>query len=89
MKDPLETLSDLGVSIWLDDISRQRLASGNLAQLVTDKHVVGVTTNPTIFAKAVAEADALRRAGQRPRRSRGRPGGGGPSHHDVRRAVGL
>ncbi len=57
MKDPLETLSDLGVSIWLDDISRQRLASGNLAELVTDKHVVGVTSNPTIFAKAVSDAD--------------------------------
>src|SRR4051794_38415687 len=57
MKDPLETLSDLGVSIWLDDISRERLQSGNLADLVQHKHVVGVTSNPTIFAKAVAEAE--------------------------------
>jgi transaldolase len=55
--DPLQTLSDLGVSIWLDDISRQRLESGNLASLVADKHVVGVTSNPTIFAKAVSDAD--------------------------------
>lgn len=57
MKDPLATLSDLGVSIWLDDISRERLHTGNLADLVQNKHVVGVTSNPTIFAKAVAEAD--------------------------------
>jgi transaldolase len=55
--DPLQTLSDLGVSIWLDDISRQRLESGNLESLVADKHVVGVTSNPTIFAKAVGDAD--------------------------------
>jgi transaldolase len=57
MKDPLETLSDLGVSVWLDDISRERLQTGNLADLVRNEQVVGVTSNPTIFAKAVAEAD--------------------------------
>ncbi len=57
MTDRLQTLSDAGVSIWLDDISRQRLRPGNLADLVANQHVVGVTSNPTIFAKAVAEAD--------------------------------
>jgi transaldolase len=54
--DNLAKLSQLGVSIWLDDVSRQRLNSGNLAGLVRDKHVVGVTSNPTIFAKALADA---------------------------------
>jgi transaldolase len=57
MKDPLQTLSDLGVSVWLDDISRGRLESGNLVDLISRRHVVGVTSNPTIFAKAVSNAD--------------------------------
>jgi transaldolase len=57
MTDNLARLSELGVSIWLDDVSRKRLNSGNLAELVRDKHVVGVTSNPTIFAKALANAD--------------------------------
>ncbi len=57
MTDHLQELSDQGVSIWLDDISRQRLTSGNLADLVEKRHVVGVTSNPTIFAKAVSDAD--------------------------------
>jgi transaldolase len=45
------------VSVWLDDISRQRLATGGLAELVEKRHVVGVTSNPTIFAKAVSAAE--------------------------------
>jgi transaldolase len=45
------------VSVWLDDISRDRLKSGNLEELIKDKHVVGVTSNPTIFAKALTDAD--------------------------------
>jgi transaldolase len=57
MNDRLDALSDQGVSIWLDDISRGRLKSGNLAELMQNSHVVGVTSNPTIFAKAVADAD--------------------------------
>ncbi|HYQ70075.1 transaldolase [Actinophytocola sp.] len=56
MTDKLAQLSEAGVSIWLDDVSRRRLTSGNLAGLVRDKHVVGVTSNPTIFAKALSEA---------------------------------
>ncbi|MEV7020740.1 transaldolase [Kitasatospora sp. NPDC093558] len=54
MTDALKRLSDEGVAIWLDDLSRARLNSGNLAELVQNKHVVGVTTNPTIFQKAIA-----------------------------------
>ena len=57
MNDRLQALSDQGVSVWLDDISRGRLKSGNLAKLIENRHVVGVTSNPTIFAKAVADAD--------------------------------
>ncbi|MEU6643007.1 transaldolase [Saccharomonospora sp. NPDC046836] len=52
--DRLAQLSQAGVSIWLDDLSRERLTSGNLAELIRDKHVVGVTTNPTIFAAALS-----------------------------------
>lgn len=54
----LEDLSAAGVSIWLDDLSRERLASGNLARLVAERHVVGVTTNPTIFQKALQDGAA-------------------------------
>jgi transaldolase len=57
MTDRLRALSDAGVAIWLDDLSRQRLRSGNLANLVRDHAVVGVTSNPTIFAKALADAE--------------------------------
>jgi hypothetical protein len=55
--DPLRRLTEEGVAIWLDDMSRGRLVSDNLSDLVRDKHVVGVTTNPTIFQKAVSESD--------------------------------
>jgi len=58
MTDRLKTLADAGVAIWLDDISRMRLTSGNLADLVANSHVVGVTSNPTIFGKAIADADS-------------------------------
>ena len=57
MTDRLKTLADAGVSIWLDDLSRERIESGNLAELVRDKSVVGVTTNPTIFAGAIADGE--------------------------------
>src|SRR5215217_6975332 len=57
MSDPLKLLSDEGVAVWLDDMSRARLVSGNLKALVRDKHVVGVTTNPTIFHKAITSSD--------------------------------
>ncbi len=57
MTDALRRLSDEGVAIWLDDLSRKRITSGNLAELVDTHHVVGVTTNPTIFQKAVSQGD--------------------------------
>ncbi len=46
-------LSDAGVSIWLDDLSRERLSSGSLQKLIDQKNVVGVTTNPSIFQAAI------------------------------------
>jgi transaldolase len=54
----LAALSKAGVSIWLDDLSRERLDSNNLAELIRDYSVVGVTTNPTIFANALSHGDA-------------------------------
>ncbi len=54
----LAALSSAGVSVWLDDLSRQRLQSGNLQELIDTKSIVGVTTNPSIFQKALAEGDA-------------------------------
>ncbi|HYP44280.1 MAG TPA: transaldolase, partial [Propionibacteriaceae bacterium] len=47
MTDRLKALSEAGVSIWLDDLSRERINTGNLKQLVEGSSVVGVTTNPT------------------------------------------
>jgi transaldolase len=56
--EKLAALSAAGVSIWLDDLSRERLTTGNLQELITDSSVVGVTTNPTIFAAALANGHA-------------------------------
>jgi len=55
---PLDRLTEAGVAIWLDDLSRERLRTGNLADLVATSKVVGVTTNPSIFASALAKGDA-------------------------------
>ncbi|QNP62723.1 transaldolase [Streptomyces genisteinicus] len=55
MTDALKRLSDEGVAIWLDDLSRTRITSGNLAELIDQQHVVGVTTNPSIFQKAISD----------------------------------
>lgn len=49
----LAALSAAGVSVWLDDLDRHRIESGNLAELIATKSVVGVTTNPSIFEKAL------------------------------------
>ncbi|MCX5556774.1 transaldolase [Streptomyces sp. NBC_00038] len=57
MTDALKRLSEEGVAIWLDDLSRKRITSGNLAELIDQQHVVGVTTNPSIFQKAIAGGD--------------------------------
>src|ERR1700759_2181745 len=55
--DPLADLTDAGVAVWLDDLSRELLAGGGLQSLFITRHVVGVTTNPTIFASALAKGD--------------------------------
>jgi transaldolase len=52
--DTLAQLTAAGVAVWLDDISRERLSTGNLETLMRDLHVRGVTSNPTIFAKAIS-----------------------------------
>ncbi len=57
-QDTLAQLTEMGVSIWLDDINRERLSTGNLAALMRDFHVRGVTSNPTIFAKAMSNGSA-------------------------------
>jgi transaldolase len=56
--DALAQLTAAGVAIWLDDISRERLSTGNLEMLMRDLHVQGVTSNPTIFAKAIGSGSA-------------------------------
>jgi transaldolase len=58
MSDVLADLTAAGVSIWLDDISRERLRTGNLESLMRDFHVRGVTSNPTIFAGALSKGNA-------------------------------
>jgi transaldolase len=67
--DRLEDLSSAGVSIWLDDLSRKLLATGGLKRLVDHSHVVGITSNPTIFANAIGGSadydDQIRELAQR------------------------
>ena len=58
MTDHLKELSALGVSIWLDDLNRPLIASGGLQKLIDTSSVVGVTTNPSIFAAALSQGDA-------------------------------
>ena len=57
MTTPLAQLAANGVSIWLDDLSRSRIASGDLKDLITSRSVSGVTTNPTIFAGALSKGE--------------------------------
>src|SRR4051794_28094533 len=57
MSERLKSLADAGVSIWLDDLSRERIETGNLAELIKSSSVVGGTTNPTIFASALANGE--------------------------------
>lgn len=58
MNSPLHTLKAAGVSIWLDDLSRDRIESGSLKELISSRAVSGVTTNPTIFAGAFSKGAA-------------------------------
>ena len=53
----LHELSDHGVSVWIDSLSREMLETGELARLMEEDAVVGVTSNPTIFQKALSEGD--------------------------------
>ena len=62
MAQATQDLSNVGVSIWLDDLSRSRLTSGNLKNLITERNVVGVTTNPTIFQGAISGGDGYETA---------------------------
>ncbi|BBY10734.1 transaldolase [Mycobacterium marseillense] len=57
----LTALAAAGVSVWLDDLSRDRLVSGNLQQLIDTRNVVGVTTNPSIFQRAISHGHAYDR----------------------------
>ncbi|MCC5034433.1 transaldolase [Streptomyces sp. WAC 00631] len=61
MADALKRLSDEGVAIWLDDLSRTFISSGELAELMDTSHLVGVTTNPTIFQKAISGGEGYER----------------------------
>jgi transaldolase len=54
----LAALSAAGVSVWLDDLSRDRLSSGKLQELIDTKSIVGVTTNPSIFQAALSTGTA-------------------------------
>jgi transaldolase len=56
--DKLAELSGAGVAVWLDDLSRDRIRTGNLQQLVDEYSVVGVTSNPTIFAAAISGSES-------------------------------
>ncbi|WP_111765580.1 transaldolase [Nakamurella deserti] len=56
--EPLADLTAAGVSLWLDDLSRDRITSGNLAELIGSRHISGVTTNPSIFAAALSKGEA-------------------------------
>lgn len=55
---PTAALSAVGVSIWLDDLSRERIRTGGIQTLIAERNVVGITTNPTIFAAALAKGEA-------------------------------
>ncbi len=54
----IQQLAELGTSTWLDDLSRDRINSGNLRELINTKHIAGVTTNPAIFAAAMSKGNA-------------------------------
>ena len=54
----IDDLANIGTSTWLDDLSRDRLKSGNLQELLSTKSIVGVTTNPAIFASAMTQGSA-------------------------------
>ena len=67
-----------GVSVWIDSLSREMLETGELARLIEEDAVVGVTSNPTIFQKALAEGDWYDEQLREVARRRGRPDGALP-----------
>ncbi len=58
MSSPLQRLSALGQSVWIDFLSRESIRGGHMQSLISDDSVVGATSNPTIFEKAMAQGDA-------------------------------
>ena len=58
MNTPTRQLHELGQSLWIDNISRETLRDGSLARLIAEDSVTGLTSNPTIFEKAMAQGDA-------------------------------
>ena len=52
-----DELAAAGVAVWLDDLSRPRVVSGDLSRMVAAGTIVGITTNPTIFASALSKGD--------------------------------
>ncbi|MFX4292044.1 transaldolase [Streptomyces bohaiensis] len=61
MTEALKRLSEEGVAIWLDDLSRRLITSGDLGELLDQSYVVGVTTNPAIFQKAISAGEGYER----------------------------
>ncbi|MDA3030356.1 MAG: transaldolase [Actinomycetota bacterium] len=57
MSKPLAQISQAGVAVWLDDLSRDRINNGSLKKLIAEDNVVGVTTNPSIFAVSIGKSD--------------------------------
>ena len=82
-KTPLQRLVRLGQSVWIDYLSRDLLHSGELERMMREDAVVGVTSNPTIFQKALSDGQRLRRAAARGARGDTRPEG---DLHPARRA---
>ena len=60
MLNTLAQISEAGVAVWLDDLSRERLKNGSLARLIAEDSVGGVTTNPSIFGSAISQSDLYR-----------------------------
>ncbi|MBC3185510.1 transaldolase [Corynebacterium sp. zg-331] len=58
MSNTIERLAEIGTTTWLDDLSRERIASGNLERMIATAGIAGVTTNPAIFATAMSTGSA-------------------------------
>ena len=89
MTDALADLSDAGVAVWLDDLSRERLRTGNLAELVDDTLGRRGDHQPVDLPEGAVRRRGLRRAGPRPRAARHRRRRGGARADDLRRPLGL